>query len=168
MAKRHPSLVTLSHDHHHGLALALRLRQGDSALLTDGWVHDRHEQARRVADFYQTELRRHFLAEEQVLFPAMRRYVPAASELIDRLVLQHRQLEEIIDGVTGPSVRDLSSLLVRLGEVLEQHIRSEERELFPMYEDNIPGNAARHIQAELDAMSGAGGERQLRTDGGRG
>src|SRR5512134_1206705 len=131
MAKRHPSLVALSHDHHHGLALALRLRQGDAALLTDGWIHDRPEQAKRVGAFYRQELRSHFLAEEKTLFPVMRHYVPGSTELIDRLVLQHRQIEEIIESVGSPAVRDLAALLVRLGEILELHIRAEERELFP-------------------------------------
>jgi iron-sulfur cluster repair protein YtfE (RIC family) len=165
MAKRHPSLVALSHDHHHGLALALRLRQGDVALLTDGWIHDRHEQAKRVAAFYRDELRSHFLAEERSLFPAMRQYVPVSTDLIDRLVLQHRQIEEIIERVSGPAVRDLAALLVRLGEVLELHIRAEERELFPLYEEHVPDKVARDIQAAMDLILVAGGSDGKRRTG---
>ena len=33
MSQRNPGVVLLLQDHHHGLALALRLRQGENALL---------------------------------------------------------------------------------------------------------------------------------------
>ncbi|MBM2846705.1 MAG: Hemerythrin cation binding domain protein [Bacteroidetes bacterium] len=160
MAKRHPSLVSLSQDHHHGLALALRLRQGDKALLNDGWTHDRREQAKRVEDFYRAELCHHFIAEEKALFPSMRRHVPESSHLIDRLVLQHREMEEIVSHVSVAATHDLATLLVRLGEVLDQHIRAEERELFPMYEEKISEDVARAIQVEMDRLRGSKGESQ--------
>jgi len=152
VAKRHPSLISLSREHHHGLALALRLRQGDKALLNDGWTHDRREQAKRVEDFYRAELFHHFIAEEKALFPSMRRQVPVSSSLIDRLVLQHREIEEIVSRVGVAATHDLATLLVRLGEVLEQHIRAEERELFPMYEEKIPEDVASAIQLKIDRL----------------
>lgn len=152
MAKRHPSLVSLSHDHHHGLALALRLRQGDKALLNDGWTHDRREQATHLQKFYQEELRPHFASEEQVLFPAMKEHIPQSVALIDSLVRQHREMEDLIRTISSAGTVDPGGLLVSFGEILEQHIRLEERELFPMYEAVMPGGIARNIQVEIDRM----------------
>lgn len=39
LAKRHPSLIPLSHDHHHGLVLAFRLREGLPRLSHPGQPH---------------------------------------------------------------------------------------------------------------------------------
>lgn len=47
MARRHEALVSLSHDRHHGLAIALRLPQGESALL-DGLTRDHHDIASMI------------------------------------------------------------------------------------------------------------------------
>lgn len=137
MAKRHPSLIPLSHDHHHGLALAARLQQGNNALLNDGWTHDRVEQAKRVRHFYENDLRPHFKAEEEIVFPMMRRYVSGSSLLIDELIRQHREMERLIDTLDHLEGDRLEKSLTALGEVLEKHIRSEERELFEMMQQQL-------------------------------
>jgi hemerythrin-like domain-containing protein len=149
MAKRHDSLLTLSRDHHHGLALALRLREGESALLTDGWTHDRKEQARRVDRFYQEELRPHFAAEEEALFPAMRAHIQGADVLLDKLTIQHRQLEGLTTLVVSAQQRILGHILTNLGELLEQHIRLEERSLFPLFESQMPPEQAAEAGKEI-------------------
>ncbi len=137
MAKRHPSLVLLSQDHHHGLALALRLRQGDQALLTDGWTHDRTEQARRVHEFYEKELRSHFVAEEEAVFPILREHSSRSGPIINTLVGQHREMERLVGIITQARGDELEKALVALGELLEKHIRIEERELFEIYQSDL-------------------------------
>ncbi|MER3524835.1 MAG: hypothetical protein C4326_12500 [Ignavibacteria bacterium] len=137
MAKRHASLVSLSHDHHHGLALALRLRQGDQALLNDGWTHDRDEQARRVQQFYENELRHHFRAEEEALFPALETRSLRSAPIVATLRKQHRELEQRIAALAQAHGDQLEHALVALGALLEQHIRIEERELFEIYQSDL-------------------------------
>jgi iron-sulfur cluster repair protein YtfE (RIC family) len=137
MAKRHHSLVPLSQDHHHGLALALRLRQGDKALLQDGWTHDRAEQARRVQQFYERELRSHFQAEEEAVFPVLKEHSRRAGPLVDTLLEQHRAIEQLVRVIAQAKGDELERSLVALGEVLEQHIRLEERELFELYQSDL-------------------------------
>ncbi len=137
MAKRHHSLVPLSQDHHHGLALALRLRQGDKALLNDGWTHDRAEQARRVQQFYERELRSHFQAEEEAVFPVLREHSPRSSSLVDTLLNQHRIIEHLVRVIAQAKGDELEQSLIGLGELLEQHIRLEERELFELYQSDL-------------------------------
>jgi iron-sulfur cluster repair protein YtfE (RIC family) len=149
MAQRHPSLIALSHDHHHGLALALRLRQGQRALLTDGWTHDRREQARRTADFFDDELAPHFAAEERALFPVLRAGVPVASPLIDRLIGEHRAMEQARASLAYPP-EDPGELLTRFGELLERHIRAEERELFPLFERHCAAIDAAAVGKAID------------------
>ena len=151
MAKRHASLVPLSQDHHHGLALALRLRQGNDALLIDGWTHDRIEQARRVQEFYFAELRIHFQAEEEILFPAMRLEIPDAGSLVAKLLSQHRKIEELVKRIAACNDGS-DGVFYELGVLLEQHIRLEERELFPMYEAQIDLAKADELGKRIAAM----------------
>jgi hemerythrin-like domain-containing protein len=150
MARRHPGLIGLSHDHHHGLALALRLRQGDNALLNDGWTHDRRAQADVVRRFFENELRGHFAAEEEVLFPLILRHAAESEGVLKDLRQQHRELEAATGRLTAASGLVLEQELVAFGELLERHIRIEERELFPIFERSVPPDAAADAGADLD------------------
>lgn len=134
MAKRHPSLAPLSRDHHHGLALALRLRQGRNALLADGWTHDPVRQARRVLRFAGEELSPHFAAEEEALFPFVRSRLQELGPLLERLIGEHRLMEALLEQLASVEGSPPPGLLERIGEQLEKHIRAEERELFPACE----------------------------------
>lgn len=156
MSKRHPSLVLLSQDHHHGLALALRLRQGSNALLNDGWTHDREEQARRVRHFYETELRPHFKAEEDVLFPLVRSRLPAANALVDELSGQHREMEQIVAELPAIHGEGLDRRLAALGTILEKHIRSEERELFEAMQRQLPPEVLDGLNDDVRRTRGTG------------
>lgn len=152
MAKRDPALVPLSHDHHHGLALALRLRQGDNALLNDGWTHDRREQAKRVKEFHDEELRAHFKAEEDALFPVMREHVPESGHIINGLLDQHREIERMVEELDGADEQGVSERLEALGVLLDRHIRIEERDLFPLFEQSVSGETMRRVGEEIERI----------------
>ena len=72
---RHPSLVLLSHDHHHGLALALRCRKQALGQIKPMGAEGLRARAQEFLDFYRDNLVAHFKAEEEVLFPLMREQV---------------------------------------------------------------------------------------------
>jgi CheY-like chemotaxis protein/hemerythrin superfamily protein len=131
---RHPSLISLSQEHHHGLVLALRLCQGGAALRTEVWTSEPREQAERVVRFHRDRLTPHFSAEEEVLFPILRAAVPEQGELIDRLLSEHRLLGSQIAWLPQSSPTDLRNSLARIGRLLQDHIRAEERALFPACE----------------------------------
>lgn len=126
--------MPLSRDHHHGLSLALKLRQGPKALLSDGWTHDPVRQTRRVLRFAEEELAPHFGAEEEALFPFVRERIPGLVPLVERLIGEHRILEALLAQLASPGGPPAPGLLERIGEQLELHIRAEERELFPACE----------------------------------
>ena len=80
---RHPSLVLLSQDHHHGLALALRCRKQALGQLKPMGAAGLRERAKEFGDFYRINLIAHFRAEEEILLPFMRRLVPGCAALLD-------------------------------------------------------------------------------------
>jgi iron-sulfur cluster repair protein YtfE (RIC family) len=129
---RHPALVPLSHDHHHGLALALRCRKQALGQLKPLGAEGLRERAGEFGDFFSNELIPHFRAEEEVLFPCMRERVPESAALIDELVGDHEKIRRAIPQLERQTA--LGKLIFDLGDLLERHIRKEERELFPLFE----------------------------------
>jgi hemerythrin-like domain-containing protein len=143
--KRHPSLVLLSREHHDGLLLATRLQQGTKAL-PRLWSHDPLWQAEYVVSFFTAHLGNHFDIEEKMLFPLAAQFAgEKAAALIPGLVREHRQMEEQVGLFRRPDAAELPAALARFGKILERHIRSEERQFFPLCEEEIPADALKSL-----------------------
>lgn len=141
---RHPSLIPLSHQHQHGLALCVRIERGlrDEALReTDAQADDStkiRDLASRVSDMYDIELRNHFEVEEKILFPAILEKL-GPMPLVDELVAEHRKIEkqvEATNSATGSA--DRRERLLEFAAMLGAHIRREERELFEDIQKRLP------------------------------
>jgi hemerythrin-like domain-containing protein len=148
-AKRHPSLIPLSHDHHHGLVLAFRLREGLPRHRQP--ADNPQRQAEDATRFFHDNLVAHFRAEEEVLFPVIRAYVPHAATMLDTLTAEHGEMRTRIEILTqvAPDTATLETRLKAFADLLERHIRREERELFPLYEAHVPETAATRIGEEI-------------------
>lgn len=131
---RHPSLVPLSHDHHHGLALALRCRKQALGQLKPTGTAGLCDLAREFREFFAQNLINHFRAEEEVLFTQLRSRVPESAEIIDRLLREHEQIRSAMPNLQAAT--GLSKRIFDLADLLERHIRKEERELFPLFEQH--------------------------------
>ena len=105
------------------------------------------ERANEFVDFYRTNLNAHFRAEAEILFPLMRTTVPDCAALLDELLGQHEQLRQAVAEVAAG--RGLAKLIFDLGDLLERHIRMEERELFPLFEAHVDAAQAEMIGSEL-------------------
>jgi iron-sulfur cluster repair protein YtfE (RIC family) len=137
---RHSSLIPLSHDHHHGLALALRCRKQSLGQIKPIGAEGLRERATEVAQFFATDLVPHFRAEEEILFPLVRSAVPPSVPIVEQLLKEHEQISAMVENLKRG--QGLSQILFDLGDLLERHIRYEERELFPLYEENVAGQEA--------------------------
>ncbi len=127
--KRQPALIPFSHDHHHALVAARRLRR----------AADQPEAASAAASsfltFFADETVRHFREEEELLFPLVVSFDDARQLLVEAL-LEHQRLHALATRLrhlveTGAAVSDV---MRELAQLLEAHIRLEERELFPLIE----------------------------------
>jgi hemerythrin-like domain-containing protein len=119
---RNSNLIPLSHQHQRALALCVRIDRASPIGASDvaTWQAE-------VAQHFQTEIRIHFAAEENVLFPAARRF-PALVPLVEELLLDHFLLRESFAKAEAHamSTADLSAF----AECMSGHIRKEERQLF--------------------------------------
>jgi iron-sulfur cluster repair protein YtfE (RIC family) len=143
---RHSSLIQLSHDHHHGLALALRCRKQALGRLKPMGIEGLKERAEEFRVFFGKNLERHFKAEEEILFPFMRATAEAAL-LIDDLLRDHAQLRAFSSTLAAET--GLAKTLFDAGDLLERHIRREERELFPLFEKQAGAGEAETIKAQI-------------------
>jgi hemerythrin-like domain-containing protein len=127
--KRHSALAPLSHDHHHALVAARRLRQAAA----------KPEAAAAAAssflNFFAEETIRHFREEEELLFPLVVSFDEARDLLVEAL-LQHQRLRSLVLQLHHRAESDAgyADLMRDAGELLEAHIRLEERALFPLTE----------------------------------
>ena len=143
--KRHPALIPLSHDHHHGLVQARRLRRA----ATRGPA-ERGDAAAAFLSFFAAETRHHFRDEEERLFPLLVGAEDPAAELLARVLLEHQQLYALVRTLEGElEAGDASaSEMERLARALEEHIRFEERTLFPLIESVASDDDLRRLQDE--------------------
>lgn len=113
--KRHESLKPLSREHHHGLLLCWKIRQGlkkEIAL----------ERIKAYVDwFWEQHLKFHFEVEEKYIFPVL----PKEHPMVLQVLVEHHKIKDLI-----LSKDDTLLNLQSLEKVLDDHIRFEERILF--------------------------------------
>lgn len=144
---RHPTLIPLSHQHQHGLALCVRIERG---LRGGGSPQKIGELARRVGDTYEVELRNHFEVEEKILFPAIVKGLGPAP-LVEELIAEHRKMEKQIAaiGAADPG-REQRERLLKFAAALSTHIRREERELFEDIQKRLPLKTMDALASAID------------------
>lgn len=119
--KRDASLRPLSRQHHHGLLLCWKIREGFRRNIAP-------ERIKKYVDwFWQHHLRQHFEEEEKYVFIVL----PPKNKLLKKAIAEHRRLERLFND-QGDKVRSLNLI----EEELEQHIRFEERLLFNEIQQN--------------------------------
>jgi len=131
--KRSKELVQLSKDHHEGLLFGWKIKQG----LRNGT--DTKVISRFIQWFWDADLKEHFDKEEQVLAP----HLPNENENVQRMFAEHEEIEALVQ--INAMIPD-ADIFLQLADKLNDHIRFEERILFPFAEKVIP-------QAELEELA---------------
>ena len=116
--KRHQALVSFSRDHHFGLLLVWKVKQGLAKAVNPERISD------YVLYFFEQDLQQHFREEEQMLFPKL----PAGNVLRIQAEKEHAMIYALINQLRNE--RNNTELLLQFAETLKEHIRFEERELF--------------------------------------
>ena len=144
--RRAEALRALSRDHHVALVVARLLRRAGA--------DDAEEARRRFLAFWEEHGRGPFRAEEEVLLPT---YVLRGAEpdldLVQRILLDHLLIRAAAARLAGPAAGHQE--LNALGARLDEHVRIEERRLFPLIEraldDAELASLARALEADGDA-----------------
>jgi hypothetical protein len=134
--KRDPALASLSRDHHQALVTAQRLRRAGPGTAGEGRA--------AFLEFWEQHGRTHFRAEEEILLPAFAGHGDPHHPLVARALCDHVAIRHRADALAGRPSPPLAALH-ELGSRLGDHVRLEERELFPLIEQALPA-------AELEAV----------------
>lgn len=140
--KRHPSLASLSRDHHHALVLARDARR---------WLPEHAPASVFIAELrrrFDGELADHFAAEERELVSRSVALGEPLASLAARIVADHDALRAVVASLEPAS---LASQCATFGARLEAHVRFEEREWFPALEEHLGSNALSDLADALRA-----------------
>jgi hemerythrin superfamily protein len=87
-----------------------------------------------LVDKVTIELVRHSVAEEEHLYPAVRRHVPGGDDLADKEIQDHEAVERMLKDLERMPADDarFDDLVARLKLDVSEHVRDEERNLFPL------------------------------------
>ena len=133
--KRNEALKPLSRDHHHGLLLCWKIRQGIK-------LNIEPERIQKYLDwFWMSYLKPHFEIEEQYVFPILGN----ENELVKQALAEHRRLKRLFE-----NEGELSKTNSLIEEELEKHIRFEERVLFNAIQS--VASSEQLIQIEIDCV----------------
>lgn len=129
---RHPSLQALSRDHHHALVLAKR-----AARAASGSEEEQLAMCQQLAAAFAQDLEPHFVSEEKDL-PALLAKESTAQALLEQFAEEHASLRQLAAAL-GDGQR---TMLAPFANALAEHVRFEERVLFPAIEQVLVRNAA--------------------------
>lgn len=135
--KRSEALQPLSRDHHQALKAALGLKRASEI----------EEAGRSFLAFWDGHGQQHFRVEEEVLLPLWADHGPHDDPAVARVLTDHvairRDVSRLRRGELG-----LDGLHV-LGEMLDRHVRFEERELFPLIERTLDDSGLAELTAAV-------------------
>lgn len=135
--KRSQQLAPLSREHHDGLLFAWKIKQGIENKATLEVMRT------YTLWFWRHHIKPHFFQEEKILIPDM----PSNHPLAVKLLEDHDHIRELIIGLDEEA--DKRTLII-LCDLLNAHIRFEERELFPHLEKILTREQLDNIFTQLE------------------
>ncbi len=138
--KRSKPLMQLSREHHAALVLAKRAQR-----LAKGRPEDAQTFMSQLAAVFASELEPHFQVEETALLPALQDAdeIGIVRDMIKRTLADHAALRELSRRIADDDFASLAPF----GDVLDAHVRFEERELFNLAESVLTPEALVGVEA---------------------
>lgn len=141
--KREEALQPLSREHLVALLVAKKLREAESL-----------EQASRAfLEFWRDDGQHHFRIEEEVLLPGWAARVEVDREGVRRMLDEHLTIRrEALRLEAGEATLDQAR---DLGSLLHDHVRFEERQLFPAIEDALDTDGLSRLASAIEEAESA-------------
>jgi hemerythrin-like domain-containing protein len=136
--KRAEALHPLSRDHLQALLASKRLRNATDASVA----------SRDFLEFWEAEGKRHFRVEEEILLPGWALHSPVDRSAVARMLEEHLAIRR--DALRVAAAEASTEDLRDLGHLLEDHVRFEERELFPMIEEALDPGSLRRLATAIE------------------
>lgn len=143
--RRSRQLKPLSSEHHHALLVAFQLKQALAGHAESaGAPRDLAGLAGLVRRFDVQVLSTHTRTEEDVLGTHL------TPDDLERLRAEHVQLKRLVEAASAQNPAEQRAALAAFADLLERHVRWEERELFPYAEGHVDASTLADIGGELE------------------
>lgn len=143
--KRHQSLFPFSHHHHKALLLAQVLMK--NAPPFKNLPNTPGKKKEYLFNEHFDLLKYHFDAEEQILFPFIKKITEELNPTIEQILSEHKIIFGLIEKARANY--ELETTLDVLSRTLKDHVRLEERILF----ENIQQKLSQAELAELESIT---------------
>jgi len=138
--KRDENLVVFSHEHYHGLLFCTRLKKAEQA--NDKIVKQ------YILDFWEKYLIPHFTNEEKLFLPLFEKQQD--KEIKTQFLSEHQQLKTMIKAIDNV---DIHQFALQFSTILNNHIRFEERKMFPWIQKNFSKEKLKPIGNALEKIT---------------
>ena len=136
--KRDENIKRLSREHHFSLLFCWKIRKG---LKTDVAT----ERIRKyVQYFWQQHLQPHFREEEKIFF------APIKDRLVQRAINEHKYIKQQIEDLANYSKNNERKSLAKIADMVYEHVRYEERDLFPHLERKLSKEQLENIGEQIE------------------
>jgi hemerythrin-like domain-containing protein len=137
--KRNEHIVKLSRDHHASLLFCWKLRQGVKYHISADRL------IKYVQYFWQHHFSIHFKEEEEFLF------APLHDKVVQKAIDDHQEIKIFIEQISLHGAESEDNVLLELAEMVNAHVRYEERILFPHLEVNLSDEQLEKIGREINS-----------------
>ena len=142
---RNEHIKKLSREHHFSLLFCWKIRQGLKMNVTMERIW------KYVQYFWQQHLQPHFRQEEKIFF------APIKDRLVQRAINEHKYIKQQVEDLANYSGNNERKSLAKIADMVYEHVRYEERDLFPHLErklskeqlENIGEQNQKHYQTSL-------------------
>ncbi|HET7755392.1 MAG TPA: hemerythrin domain-containing protein [Anaeromyxobacteraceae bacterium] len=145
MGKRSRELKPLTSEHEQALLLAFQIKKGIAGTPEAAGAPRDVAGLLALAKRYETSiLSTHTRAEEELLSRHL------APDDVARLAAEHAEMRALLANARSTDGADLRNALLRFADLVERHVRWEERELFPACEAAIGEAALEALGQEIE------------------
>jgi hypothetical protein len=134
--KRNKNIIQLSKDHHLTLLFCWKIRTGLKLNVETGRIKA------YVQYFWQTHMQPHFNEEETILF------APVKHAAVQKAINEHAAIKHQVSEIVTLDYSESLQLKI-LADAIDDHVRYEERELFPHLEKILTETQLEYIGKQL-------------------
>ena len=135
--KRNENIVKLSRDHHASLLFCWKLRQGVKRHAS--W----ERMIKYVKYFWDHHFAVHFKEEENILF------APLKDDVVQKAIDDHKKIKQLINNLNASQQENIQERLSLLADTVDEHVRYEERILFPHLESELTEHQLNDIGRQI-------------------
>ena len=123
--RRNENIVKLSKEHHFSLLFCWKIRKGIKMEIPAARII-------KYVEYFKTNfLHPHFKEEEKILFAALK------DKAVEKAIEQHKEINSLVSKLSKNTDANQSEQLKKLADLVDDHVRYEERQFFPHIEKTL-------------------------------